>query len=215
VELEQNHSSSSTSLSRATVAVGHGNSIGKHAWLTGQATITSTQKQGGGEETHRSAHRGARQKTMAVTRRCSHGCGSKATVQRLHRRGGGIVLTVERPSTAWRRRRGCSSHPNDVATRGTPQALRSLGGSSSEARRSRSSRKGEIHWGGARRRWRRLEVKMTKPFGQKEARDEAEQIRHRAAADLAGARRSRARSSSAIWDRRRGIRVRTDREGRE
>jgi hypothetical protein len=32
---------------------------------------------------------------------------------------------------------------------------------------------------------------MTKPRGQEEARDEAEQICHRAAADLAGARRSR------------------------
>jgi hypothetical protein len=49
---------------------------------------------------------------------------------------------------------------------------------------------------------------MMKPHGQKEARDEAEQRRHRAAADLVGARRSRARSSSAIQDRQRGIRVR-------
>jgi hypothetical protein len=42
---------------------------------------------------------------------------------------------------------------------------------------------------------------MMKPRGQEEARDEAERIRHRAAADLAGARRSRARSSSATRDR--------------
>jgi hypothetical protein len=42
---------------------------------------------------------------------------------------------------------------------------------------------------------------MTKPHGQEEACDEVERIRHRAAADLAGARRSRARSSSATRDR--------------
>jgi hypothetical protein len=40
VELEQDNSSS-TSLSRTAVAAWHGNSIGKHAWLTGQATIAA------------------------------------------------------------------------------------------------------------------------------------------------------------------------------
>jgi hypothetical protein len=54
-----------------------------------------------------------------------------------------------------------------------------------------------------------------KPRGQEEVRDEAEQIRYRAAADLTGARRSRVRSSSATRIARGGIRVRTDREGRE
>jgi hypothetical protein len=42
---------------------------------------------------------------------------------------------------------------------------------------------GKIYWGGARRR---LEAEVTKPHGQEEARDEAEQRRHRAVADLAG-----------------------------
>jgi hypothetical protein len=37
-----------------------------------------------------------------------------------------------------------------------------------------------------------------KPHGQEEERNEVKQMRQRAAADLAGARRSRARSSSAI-----------------
>jgi hypothetical protein len=51
VELEHN-SSSSTSLSRTTTTTAwHNNSIGKHAWLAGQATIASTQKQGGEELT--------------------------------------------------------------------------------------------------------------------------------------------------------------------
>jgi hypothetical protein len=44
-----------------------------------------------------------------------------------------------------------------------------------------------------------------KPRSQEEARDEAEQIRHRAAADLARARRGQARSSSATRDRQGGL----------
>jgi hypothetical protein len=49
---------------------------------------------------------------------------------------------------------------------------------------------------------------VTKPHGQEEERDEAKQMHQRVAVDLAGARRSRTRSSSAIQDRQRGIRVR-------
>jgi hypothetical protein len=70
--------------------------------------------------------------------------------------------------------------------RRTPQVPESEGRSSSKARRSRSSRMGKIYWGGARRRWWRLEAEVTKPHGQEESRDEAEQRHHRAAADLAG-----------------------------
>jgi hypothetical protein len=53
-----------------------------------------------------------------------------------------------------------------------------------------------------------------KPCGQDDACDEAEQNRHRAAADLAGARWSQARSSSAIRNRQRGLGLGLDREGR-
>jgi hypothetical protein len=122
------------------------------------------------------------------------------------------VLTVEWPSTPGRRRRGCSSRPTDAMTRRTPQAPKSKGRSSSKARRRRSSRMGKICWGGARRRWRRLEAEVTKPHGQEEARDEAEQMRHRAAADLTGARRSRVRSSSATRSPE-GIRVKVRSRG--
>jgi hypothetical protein len=125
------------------------------------------------------------------------------------------VLTAERPSTAQRRRRGCSSRPTDAAARRAPQAPKSEDKSSSKARRSRSSHIGKIYWGGARRRWRRLEAGVMKPHGQEEERDEAKQMRLRAAADLAGARRSRARSSSAIRDRQRGIRVRVRPRGEQ
>jgi hypothetical protein len=48
---------------------------------------------------------------------------------------------------------------------------------------------------------------VTKPHGQEDERDEAEQVRQRAAANLAGAHRSRARSSSAT-ESPEGIRVR-------
>jgi hypothetical protein len=54
---------------------------------------------------------------------------------------------------------------------------------------------------------------MTKPHGQEEARDEAKQMHHRAAVELAGARRNRARNSSAIPSRQRGLGLGTDREG--
>jgi hypothetical protein len=57
-----------------------------------------------------------------------------------------------------------------------------------------------------------LEAKSTKSHGQEEARTEAEQMRQRAVVDLAGAHRSRARSSSATQIARGEIRVRTDRE---
>jgi hypothetical protein len=57
-----------------------------------------------------------------------------------------------------------------------------------------------------------MEAKSMKPRGQEEERDEAKQMRQRAAADLAGARRSRARSSSATRITREEVRVRTDRE---
>jgi hypothetical protein len=54
-----------------------------------------------------------------------------------------------------------------------------------------------------------------KPHGQEEARDAAKQRRHRAAVDLVGARRSRARSSSATQIAREGLGLGFDREGSE
>jgi hypothetical protein len=57
---------------------------------------------------------------------------------------------------------------------------------------------GKIYWGGAQRRWLRLKAEVMKPHGQEEERDEAKQMRQRVVADLVGARRSWARSSSAI-----------------
>jgi hypothetical protein len=53
------------------------------------------------------------------------------------------------------------------------------------------------------------------PHGQEEVHGEAEHMRHRAAAELARARRNRARNSSAIRNRQRGLRLGADREGSE
>jgi hypothetical protein len=71
---------------------------------------------------------------------------------------------------------------------------------------------GKIYWGEARWRWRRLEAEVTKPHGQEEARDEAEQRRHRAAADLAGAGRGAHRRFKIA---RGGLGLGFDREGSE
>jgi hypothetical protein len=60
--------------------------------------------------------------------------------------------------------------------------------------------------------WRRG---LTKPHGQEDERDEAEQVRQRGAANLAGARRSQARSTSATWIARKGLGLGFDQEGRE
>jgi hypothetical protein len=56
---------------------------------------------------------------------------------------------------------------------------------------------------------------VTKPHGQEEGRDEAEQVRQRAAANLAGVCRSRARSTSVTRIARGGLGLGFDREGRK
>jgi hypothetical protein len=125
------------------------------------------------------------------------------------------MLTAKRPSTARRRRRGCSGRPTDAATRRAPRAPQSKGRSSSklagvdQAAWARSTGVGLDGDGGD---WRRG---LTKPHGQEDERDEAEQVRQRAAANLAGARQSRARSTSVTWIARKGLGLGFDREGRE
>jgi hypothetical protein len=84
---------------------------------------------------------------MAAMRRCSHGCGREATIQRLRRQGGRHRAHGRAAEhSTWRRRRGCRLLSNRRGDEGPPQAPRSEGESSSRAIRSRSSRKGEIHW---------------------------------------------------------------------
>jgi hypothetical protein len=58
-----------------------------------------------------------------------------------------------------------------------------------------------------------LKARSMKPHGQEEEHGEAEQMRHRAAAELTGARRSRARNASVIQSRQRGLRLGIDQAG--
>jgi hypothetical protein len=68
---------------------------------------------------------------MAAARRRSRGCGAQATLQQLHRRGGGGVLMAEH-STAQRRRRGCGGRPTDAEPRRSPPEQASTGRSASK-----------------------------------------------------------------------------------
>jgi hypothetical protein len=146
---------------------------------------------------------------MAATRWRSHGCGREATNQRLRRQGGGIVLMAERPSTALRRRQGCKVAIQPTRRWRTTASSEELRRKLQQGQPEQIKPQGRDPLGGARWRWRRLEARTTNPHGQEEAHGEAEQMRHRAAAELAGACRNRARGSSVIRNRQRGIRVRT------
>jgi hypothetical protein len=129
----------------------------------------------------------------------SRGCDGK---------GGGNVLTAERPSTAPGGDVGIVGYrPTDEATRATASTEK-LGRKLQQGQPEQIKPRGRDPLGGARRRWRRLKARSMNPHGQEEAHGEVEQLRHRAAAKLAGARRNRARGSSAIRNRQRRIRVR-------
>jgi hypothetical protein len=56
-----------------------------------------------------------------------------------------------------------------------------------------------------------MEARSTNPHGQMEALDEVERLPRRAAAELAEARRNRARELSVIRDRQRGLGLGRDR----
>jgi hypothetical protein len=124
----------------------------------------------------------------------------------------GIVLTAKRPST---------TPGGDVGVAGSSSNRRSdKGATASTERRGQKLQRGQPEQikprgqdplGKARRRWRRKEARSTNPHGQMEALDEAERLPHRAAAELAGARRNRTRESSAIRDRQRGLGLGRDR----
>jgi hypothetical protein len=141
---------------------------------------------------------------MEATRRRSHGCGREATIQRLRRQGGGIVLAAERPSTALEATSGLQATVQPTRRRRATASTEELGRKLQRGQPEQIKPQGRDPLSGARRRWRRLEVRSTNPRGQEEALGEAEQMRHRAAAELAGARRNRARNASAIRNRQRG-----------
>jgi hypothetical protein len=127
--------------------------------------------------------------------------------------GGGIMRTAERPSTAWRRHRGCRQPSNRRGDNGATASTAELGRKLQRGSPKQIKPQGRDPLGGDRWRWWRLEAKATNPHGQKEERGEAEHMCHRAVMELAGARRSQARSSSAIQNRQSGLGLGTDREG--
>jgi hypothetical protein len=119
-------------------------------------------------------------------RRRSHGCGSEATVQWLR----------------WQRAAPCSRpngqaqhlgatlglqerRPTDEATEVPPQAPRG-GKKLQRGQPEQIEPRGQDPLGEAQRRWRQMEAKSMNPHGQMEALGEAEQLPHRAAAELAG-----------------------------
>jgi hypothetical protein len=150
-----------------------------------------------------------------VTHRRSHGCGREATIQRLRRQGGGIVLAAERPSTALEVMSGLRAAVQPTRQRRATASTEELGRKLQRGQPEQIKPQGQNTLGGARQRWRRLEARSTNPRGQEEAHGEAEQMRHRAAAELTGARQNRARNASVIRNRQRGIRVRSRPSGGE
>jgi hypothetical protein len=68
---------------------------------------------------------------MVVAWRRSRGCGTQATLQQLHRRGGGGVLMAEHSTAQWQRR-GCGGRPTDAEPRRSPPEQAITGRSSSK-----------------------------------------------------------------------------------
>jgi hypothetical protein len=130
----------------------------------------------------------------------------QVTLQQLHRRGGGGVLMAEH-STAQQRRRGCGGRPTDAEPRKSPPEQTSTGRNFSKltgADRATRARSIVAKLGGRCRRWGAMPMN---PSGQKVGRNELEQRRQRAAANLTGACRSWTRDVSATRVAR-GARVR-------
>jgi hypothetical protein len=148
---------------------------------------------------------------MAVTPSAQPRLWRKPPSSGLRRRRSSTVLMAERPSTS----------PHLGTTLGVadmPSNRRGGGGTTASTKRrgqklqrgqpEQIKPRGQDRLDDARRRWRRTAAKSTNPHGQMEALDEAELMPHMATAELTGARRNRAKNSSAIRNRQRGERIR-------
>jgi hypothetical protein len=209
VELQVS-SSSSTSSTRTAAAQARAGQQQQHRqaclarWPGHHSTHTEIR---GREGTHRRAHRGARQKghgghTSAQPRLWQRGHHPEAATAR-------GAASCSRPSIALEATPGLQAAVQPMRRRRATASTEELGRKLQRGQPEQIKPQGRDPLGGARRRWRWLEARSTNPHGQGEAHSEAEQMRHRAAAELAGARRNRARNASAIQKRQRGIRVRT------
>jgi hypothetical protein len=185
--------------------------VGKHAWLAGQAIKTRAQRQGRRKELTGELTEERGRRPWRRHRQRSHGCVSEATILWLRRRG---AASCSRPSGQAQHLGATSGlqacRPTDEATEVPPQAPRS-GKKLQRGQPEQIEPQGQDPLGEAQRRWRRMEVRSTNPHGQMEALDEAERLPHRAAVELAGARRNRTRESSAIRNRQRGLGLGRDR----
>jgi hypothetical protein len=147
------------------------------------------------EEEHGSDTIGA---AMVVASQCHHpvGCGNGGAAQCPRPSG-------QAPHRTWRGCRGCRRHPTGEAAETPQQALRRGAETPARSSQSRSSRRGEIDQGDARRRWRRTVAKPTNCHNQMNEREEAERMPRMATAELAGAHRNHATKSPAILIRQR------------
>jgi hypothetical protein len=91
---------------------------------------------------------------MAVTRRRSHGCGKEATILRLRRQGGGIVLTAERPSTALEATSGLQAAVQPTRRRRATASTEKLGRKLQRGQPEQIKPQGRDPLSGARWRWR-------------------------------------------------------------
>jgi hypothetical protein len=145
-------------------------------------------------------------------RRCSHGCASEATVQWLRRRGATPCSWPNGQAQHLGATSGLQAcRPTDEAAEIPPQAPIGGGQKLQRGQPEQIEPRGQDRLGEARRRWRRMAAKPTNPRGQMEALGEAERLPHMAASELAGARRNRAKKSSAIRNRQRGLGLASDR----
>jgi hypothetical protein len=143
--------------------------------------------------------------TVVAGRPPSRGCDSK---------GGDIVLAAERPSTALEATLGLQAAVQPTRRRRATASTKELGRKLQQSQPEQIKPQERDPLDGAQRRWRRLKARSTNPRGQEEAHGEAEQMRHRAAAKLAGARRNRVRNSSTIRNHQRGLGLGANRVGK-
>jgi hypothetical protein len=161
----------------------------------------------GRRKTHRWARIGAGRRPWQRHRWCSHGCGGATPPSSgLRRWRRSTVPTAKRPSTAPHlgKMPGLQTcHPTGEVVETPQQAPRRGAETPARSSRSRSSRRGEIDQGDARRRWRRTTAKPTNRHSQMKEREEAERMPRLAMAEPVGARRNQATKSPAIHSRQR------------
>jgi hypothetical protein len=136
---------------------------------------------------------------MAATRRRSRGCGAQATLQQLHRRGGGVLMAEH--STAQRRHRGCGGRPTDAEPRRSPPAQASTRRSSSRltgADRATRARSTMAELGGNVDNGRRCRRNLAVRWRSAMSRSRGARERRRISPELVGAGRGTRRRRESL-----------------